>query len=999
MKDTTGKIAVIGMACRFPGADNIDEFWENLIQGRETLTHFTDEEIAKVEPYFDKLKDNPEYVRVRGVINDVDKFDAPFFGIPPKEATETDPQQRVWLETAWKALEHSGCDPFRYRGAVGVFTGGGLSSYLINNILRDPRRMEEYFRPDFGASTQMILGNDTPYMATKTAYYFNLKGPAVFVQTACSTSLVAIAQACQSLYSFESDVCLAGGIRISVPQERGYLYQEGAIVSPDGRCRPFDEQAGGMVGSNGVGVVVLKRLEDAIKDHDTIYALVSGWALNNDGSNKVSFTAPSIDGQAEVIMMAQSLAEVSPEEIGYIEAHGTATKIGDPIEVAGLTKAFSAKTDKKQFCGLGSVKSNIGHADAAAGVASFIKVCLSAYNKRIPPSLHFTKPNPHIDFANSPFYVLNETKEWIEEKPLIMGVSSFGIGGTNAHVIVEEPSLAPKETFRESNWPDLLLLSTKSEESLHRRKQELIEFMKKNPGLDIHDISNTLAFGRSHMQFRSFITAYDLREVVDGVRAFTDGKKEGKATKVTFMFPGQGAQYVNMGLDLYRKNQTFREILDECFTVYKSETGRDLKPTIFNENSDDNNRKLASTELAQPALFIIEYALSKILEQLGIRPDFMIGHSIGEYTAACLAGVFDLHTGLKIVIKRGELMSKMPPGNMMAVRASIDKLKDIYEPYFEIAAENASESCTISFKPEDSDKVKALLEENNISYVILNTSHGFHSAAFDPILSEFRDYVNQFDLKSPEIPFISCFSGDFITDAQATSGAYWSQQLRNTVWFRRGILSLVRNEELLFLEVGPNTHLGSITRQFRELSNKKQIISTLGKPDDIDEHYKMVNVLGNMFNIGFEIDFKTLLQGNHPYKIGLPTYPFEKKSYWIDFKVPEAVTRDTGNEMQGATETLLEEDSSTQINELKSLADTDHIAVKITSIWKSLMGRDDFGPDDDFFEIGGQSLLALQILNKIKEDMGVKITVRELLDNSTINMLSSLYIKKAQADE
>jgi acyl transferase domain-containing protein len=404
MKDTTGKIAVIGMACRFPGADNIDEFWENLIQGRETLTHFTDEEIAKVEPYFDKLKDNPEYVRVRGVINDVDKFDAPFFGIPPKEATETDPQQRVWLETAWKALEHSGCDPFRYRGAVGVFTGGGLSSYLINNILRDPRRMEEYFRPDFGASTQMILGNDTPYMATKTAYYFNLKGPAVFVQTACSTSLVAIAQACQSLYSFESDVCLAGGIRISVPQERGYLYQEGAIVSPDGRCRPFDEQAGGMVGSNGVGVVVLKRLEDAIKDHDTIYALVSGWALNNDGSNKVSFTAPSIDGQAEVIMMAQSLAEVSPEEIGYIEAHGTATKIGDPIEVAGLTKAFSAKTDKKQFCGLGSVKSNIGHADAAAGVASFIKVCLSAYNKRIPPSLHFTKPNPHIDFANSPFY-------------------------------------------------------------------------------------------------------------------------------------------------------------------------------------------------------------------------------------------------------------------------------------------------------------------------------------------------------------------------------------------------------------------------------------------------------------------------------------------------------------------------------------------------------------------------------------------------------------------
>jgi phthiocerol/phenolphthiocerol synthesis type-I polyketide synthase E len=992
MNNSTNKIAVIGISCRFPGANNLEEYWTNLLLGKETLTQFPDDVIAKIEPYFDKVKDDPDYVRVRGVLNDIDKFDANFFNITPKEAEEIDPQQRIWLETAWQALENAGCDPFTYPGAIGVFAGGAISAYLINNILRDPKRMENYFRPDFGTSFQLLLGNDTSYIATKTAYYFNLKGPAVYVQTACSTSLVAIAQACQSLYSYDSDICLAGGVRISVPQEKGYLYQEGAISSPDGHCRPFDEKANGMVGSNGVGVVVLKRLEDAMRDHDTIYAVVSGWALNNDGSNKVSFTAPSIDGQAEVIMMAQAFAEVSPEEISYVEAHGTATKIGDPIEVAGLTKAFSAKTSKKQFCGLGSVKSNIGHADAAAGVASFIKVCLSAYYKKIPPSLNYSKPNQHIDFTNTPFYVLHQLKEWTEEKPLIMGVSSFGMGGTNAHVIVEQPPVVEESAVTLSEWPELVILSAKSEESLNNRKKDLTEFLSVNYDLNLRNVANTLAFGRNHMQYRSFIVASDIRDIISGENKFADGKAESQPSKIAFMFPGQGAQYAKMGLDLYRNIKTFRDITDECLVIFSAETGDDLKSILFNENDNsESDRRLASTDLTQPALFIIEYALSKVLEQLGIKPDYLIGHSIGEYTAACLAGVFDLPSAMRIVIKRGQLMKQMSPGNMMAVRADIEKLKLISSGYFEIAADNASESCTISFRSEDEEDVKRILEQNNIPYIPLNTSHAFHSAAFDPILSEFRDYVNQFNLNKPKLPFISCLSGTFISEAQATSGAYWAQQLRNTVNYRKGVSKIAENEGIIFLEVGPNTHLGSIVKQYSEISNKRMIISTLGKPGGADERYRIIASLGNMFNAGYKIDFNVLTVGREFRKIGLPVYPFEKKSHWIEYKPDERVRSTDTLLNKGDVVYLPVEEKSSVTIETSTMKGSDNISGKISIIWKSLMGRDDIGLDDDFFEIGGQSLLALQVINKMKEDLSFKVTVKEFLENPTINQLSILW--------
>jgi phthiocerol/phenolphthiocerol synthesis type-I polyketide synthase E len=599
------KIAVIGMACRYPGANNIEDFWKNLIDGKETIKRFSDSELREFEINFDELKKNPKYVPARGVLDNIDNFDAAFFGFSPNVAANTDPQHRIWLETVWDAFENAGCDPFTYKGAIGVYAGGYINTYLLNNILRDPVKFENFIRLRTTESFQLMTGNDIAYLPTKTAYKFNLRGPAINIQTACSTSLVAISQACHSLFSYESDICVAGGVCVVVPQESGYIYQEGAIPSPDGHCRPFDANASGTVFSNGVGVVILKRLEDALKDNDTIYAVVNGWALNNDGNKKVSYTAPGIDGQTEAILMAQDFNDVSAEDFGYIEAHGTATNLGDPIEITALTKAFSRSTSKKQFCGIGSVKSNIGHTDAAAGVASFIKVCLSAYYKMIPPTLHYKTPNPYIDFKNTPFYVVDKLTKWESSKKLVMGVSSFGIGGTNSHVIIEEPPRINKEnSISLKNY--IIPLSAKTSTALENRKGQLIDFIKNNPGLNIDDLAFTLWKGRNHMKYRASAVVQTTNELISDNLTFETNISDEKISSLAFMFPGQGAQYINMGRGLYKSNNNFRILVDEGFSILESETGVNLKEILFDSaDQEASEKKLAETSLTQPAIFII----------------------------------------------------------------------------------------------------------------------------------------------------------------------------------------------------------------------------------------------------------------------------------------------------------------------------------------------------------------------------------------------------------
>ena len=988
MNSDLNKIAVIGMACRFPGSSNIDEYWNNLIAGHDTIKHFTNDELQGSEFNFEELRNNPDFVPARGVLSDIDKFDADFFGMTPKEAAGTDPQHRVWLETAWDAFENAGCDPIKYKGSIGVFAGAYVNTYLLNNILRDNLRLENYIRLRSMESYQLMTGNDVAFIPTKTAYKFNLKGPAINVQTACSTSLVAISQACQSLFSFESDICLAGGICIMVPQETGYLYQEGAIPSPDGKCRPFDAKAKGTVFSNGVGVVVLKRTEDAIRDKDTIYALVRGWALNNDGSNKVSYVAPGIEGQTEVIMMAQSFAEVSPDQIGYIEAHGTATPLGDPVELTALKNAFSKKTDKKQFCGVGSVKSNIGHTDAAAGVASFIKASLSVYHRIIPPTLNFSEPNPHFDFKNSPFYVQDKLQKWDKKEPLIAGISSFGIGGTNAHVIIEEPPIPGQVSENVAEWPELLILSAKSGSALTSRKKDLLSFIEKNPAARLKDIAYTLQVGRNHMQYRNFGVASLPGEVNSENNFVCDLKTDDRLTGIAFMFSGQGSQYPGMGQQLYNTNEQFRHILDYCFGIVKSETELNLKEILFNDFN--SSQKLNRTDITQPALFIIEYALAKVYESLGIKPKYLIGHSIGEYAAACISGVFDLDTALKIVINRGRLMQGMSTGSMMAVRCSKEKLESIGNAGFEIAANNARNQCTISFKATDAEAIKSLLDGNEIKYILLNTSHAFHSSAFDPILNEFSHFVNLFRLNEPKIPMISCLTGDFITPQQAVSGDYWAQQLRNMVCFREGISTIAKQEDVLFLEIGPDTHLTGLARQNSDITNRMAIVSSLGKKDDIDERNKIISSLGYIWANGININFESLHLDDHPCKISLPTYPFERKRYWIDY-IRESQADSGENHsparLTDAVNLKTQNGNILAINELKELL-----------IELSGYPSESIKDDVRFENMGFDSLFLTQYAQKVGNKFKIRIEFRQLASEyPTLKELAGIINQKVPA--
>jgi len=991
-------IAVTGMACRYPGAANLDEFWKNLLEGRETIKRFTDDELEGSEINYPELKDNPDYIKARGIINDIDSFDADFFDMTPKEAALTDPQHRVWLEIAWDAFENAGLDPFRYKGSIGVFAGGFVNTYLLNNVLRDSVRLENYIRMRSAETLGIYIGNDVTHIPTKTAYKFNLRGPAVNVQTACSTSLVAISQACQSLFMKESDVVLAGGIFIMVPQESGYLHEEGAITSSDGVCRPFDADSNGTVFSNGAGAVILKRLEDALRDGDNIYAVVKGWATNNDGNNKISYLAPSVDGQAEVIMAAHESAGISSDQISYIEGHGTATRLGDPIEVTALTKAFSVSGNKKQFCGIGSVKSNIGHTDAAAGVASFIKVCMAASTRMIPPTINFKNPNPHIDFTDTQFYVQSELKKWTDNEPLIMGVSSFGVGGTNAHIIVEELPRKRNDSSGTDTSPGLILFSAKTQTALKKREKDFVEFIKDNRELRLSDISFTLGSGRKMMRFRSYFTAESVDDIISGRVTFCEPKETITNPKIAFMFPGQGAQYPGMGKILYGNILSFRQIMDECFEIFRNETGSDLKTIIFGADTPGTVHKLDATEITQPALFSVEYAMARLMQEAGITPDYLIGHSIGEYTAACLAGVFDLPSAMRIVIRRGSLMQKMPSGKMLAVRSDAATLRSLAGEFFELAADNAASACTISVKPGMQEYTEKILTEKGIAYLNLNTSHAFHSEAFDPVLREFEEYIGQFKMNPPGIPFISCLTGKHITPEESMSPAYWAKQLRHTVRFREGIERLTDACEIVFLEAGTETHLSSLTRQNKSLAGKEMIVTTLGKSDGTDERIKVMDSLGKLFRMGINPDIFPFIASSHPVKVPLPAYPYERKRYWIDYRIPVGQAKNIAPGSELSSEVASREAISPGLSDdgenaeqkagiiiENSLTESENLVM---NIWSEAFMRKDIGITDNFFEIGGDSLLAITVVARIKAVSKKDLSLKTFLKSPRIRDLA-----------
>jgi len=868
------EIAIIGISGRFPSSDSILEFWKNLTEGKECVKFFGEQELLASGVNQSEIN-NPNYVRAKAQIDGAEMFDASFFGYIPREAELTDPQHRIFLECAWEAIENAGYDSEKYNGLIGVFAGAGLNSYYIDHILNNKKQVA-------------ILGNYHTWVSNlndilcpRVSYKLNLKGPSFTVQAACSTSLVSVHLACQSLLLRECDMALAGGVKIILPRDTGYLYSEGGITSPDGHCRAFDSQAAGMFPGEGVGIVVLKRLEDALSDNDHIYAIIRGSAINNDGSLKVGFTAPSIDGQAKVIAEAQSLAGAEPGTITYIEAHGTGTHLGDPVEIRALSQAFS--TDKRNYCAIGSVKTNIGHLDTAAGIAGLIKTVLMLYHKKFVPSLHFVKPNPSIGIENSPFFVNTQYRDWeIDSIPRRAGVNSFGIGGTNAHVILEEaPLTSPSPSGRRYK---LLLLSAKTSTALESATNNLVAHIKERPNVDLSDAAYTLQVGRRHFRYRKICVCADaadaVKVLVNEDKGYT-AKAEGVGNYLVFMFSGQGSQYANMAYDLYQNEPFFKLKVDECLSRITPYFTFDIKSILFSQGTDGG--RIIQTELAQPLIFTIEYALAQLLINWGVKPNAMIGHSIGEYVAACISGVFTLDEALKLVTLRGKLMQEVQSGAMIGVALAEEQLLPFLDERVSLAAVNTNGSCVLSGAYEAIDKLLSQFDEKNIVYWRLETSHAFHSTMMEPILERFEAEVRKVQFNAPSIPYISNVSGKWITKEQARDPKYWSKHLRGTVRFFDGLETLSGNDNVVYIEVGPGKVLTTFANQLKSQSNSPRVINLLRHPNEnVSDDYHLTTKIGQLWLQGVDINWESFHSAEKRNRIPLPTYPFERKKYWVE---------------------------------------------------------------------------------------------------------------------
>ncbi|MCE0522902.1 MAG: type I polyketide synthase [Methylacidiphilales bacterium] len=876
-------IAVVGMAGKFPGAPNLAAYWQNLRNGVESITHFSEHELEAPAA----ISGNPQYVRARGIMEGVDLFDAEFFGINPREAEYTDPQHRLLLETAWEALENAGCDSGRFAGSIGVFAGCSQNSYLLSNLASHPGFLAEYLSSQQMGAHPSLLGNDKDFLATRIAYKLNLRGPSVAVQSACSTSLVAICQACQSLLAFQCDLALAGGVSVTFPQKRGYVHEEGSLVSGEGKCRPFDAAAGGTVFGDGAGLVVLKRADEAMRDGDHILAVIRGFAVNNDGSTKVSYMAPSVDGQAEVIATAQALAGIDVATIRYVEAHGTGTSLGDPIEVAALTKAFRARTADRQFCALGAVKGNIGHLEVASGVAGLIKTVLVLQHGEIPPTLHFSKPNPRIDFAASPFYVCTKLQPWpASEIPRRAGVSSFGVGGANAHVVLEEAP--PVSTNPQTAQPQLFVLSAKTAAALDEATNRFAEHLRLHPELELADAAYTLQTGRRAFRHRRAWVSATTEETLELLGQKKSGKifssdTEGRKGSVAFLFPGQGAQQVDMGRELYETHPVFRAQVDLCCERLAPELGLDLREVLYPADSAkiEARDRLMQTALTQPALFVVEYAMAQVWLSLGVRPQAMIGHSLGEYVAAVLAGIFSLEDALHLLAVRGRLIQSMPAGSMLAVVLPEEEVTPLLTGGLSLAAVNGPKLCVVSGSEEAVAALRQKLSGEGTATRELNTSHAFHSDTMDPILAEFEAEVRRVPRHKPQIAIVSSLYGRVATDEEWTDPRYWSAQLRHTVRFADAVGKLLNQPELALLEVGPGQVLTTLARQNPAKQPNQATIHSSPRTCKDSDVEALLTAAGQLWLAGVEVDWQAL-HGAPRRRVPLPTYPFERKRHWIE---------------------------------------------------------------------------------------------------------------------
>lgn len=986
-------IAIIGMAIRCPKAKDIDSFWEMLRDGVEAISVIRDDEIENsILGSLDRTA--PNFVNAGFFLDDIELFDAAFFGISPAEAELMDPQHRLFLESAWEAMENAGYDLTTYKGSVAVYAGSTDNAYLLSLVLHGISPLESY---------QVLTGNRKDHVATRVSYKFGLSGESINVQTTCSTSMVAVHLACQSLLNGQCDMALAGGVAIQIPQRTGYLYQKDMLQSPDGHCRAFDRKAQGTNFGSGLGVVVLKPLKEALRDRDHVYAVIKGSAVNNDGKAKVGYTAPSVDGQASVITMALEFADIPADTIGFVEAHGTGTSLGDPIEIEALTQAFRQYTDKKGFCAIGSVKTNIGHLDAAAGVVGLIKTALSLYHKKIPASLNYEEQNPKIDFENSPFYVNTRLIDWDQhQNPRRAGISSFGIGGTNAHAILEEAPLLSSSVNETDRPIHLLTLSANSNKALKSLAERYHKHLIDHPDVSLPDCCFTANTGRVHFQYRLAMLAKSVDELADKLLTFYQGEGassddisiSGSAAgkhRVAFLFTGQGSQYANMGQVLYATQPTFRSVIDQCDNILHSYFGKSLLTYLYPDTSSQISY-IDQTWITQPVLFALEYALAQLWISWGIQPEAVLGHSLGDYVAACIAGAFDLNDGLKLVIERGRLMHEALGQGMMATvfadKNTVARFLEPFQAHVSIAAVNGANNTVISGDRKATQELINRLEADGVSVHLLDTPYAFHSPLVDSVLGSFEKTVKSVKFHPLRLPLISNLTGQMLETGTLLDASYWCEQTRKTVEFALGLVSLSDAGFDVFIEMGPQPILSTLGKRVLTERETLWLPSMQRNRDDWQILLKSLARLYVSFVnadwIGFDKDYFRR-------RIPLPTYPFERKRYWIEpvnhaSIQPKRSLSMYENDISSLSHDLLSANpESNPILDAQRVPDIEHEVIRL---WSTTLGLNKENPPNNFFHAGGDSVLAIQLLSQIRKVLGTEISIKEFFTEPTLSNLT-----------
>lgn len=953
-------IAIIGMACRFPGAATIDAFWDILVNGKETVRFFAPEELDMHLP--EPLKRDPAYVAARGILDDIQAFDADFFGITPAMAEVMDPQQRIFLEIAYELLETAGYLSAHGTDSVGVFAGCGNNTYYLNNVLSHKDKIEAI------GQFQLNTVSEKDYIAARTAYQLNLKGPAVSVFSACSTSLLAVAQATESIRNGKCSIAIAGGASVTVPVHSGHLYQEGAMFSKDGHTRSFDANATGTVFSDGAGAVLLKSLEEAQRDGDTIYAVIKGTGINNDGGVKGSFTAPSAYGQATAVAMAIQDAAIEPSTISYIEAHGTATPIGDPIEIEGLKMAFGPQ-EKAHYCAVGSVKSNFGHLTHAAGVAGLIKTALSMHYGFLPASINFTQPNPALNLEKSPFFINDRLIEWKGEKRRA-GISSFGVGGTNVHVVAESyPAAGAAPASLNDDW-QLISWSAHSAQSAKEYGIQLAEYIQHHPSVSLNAIGHTLQATRKEYPFKRFLVAKNAAEVQaalqDPLQTRTPTPSD-TVPETVFVFPGQGTHYPFMGRELYQRFPVFREALDACRALFTAQTGIDLLE-ILNPGEDwREEESLDNTLYAQPALFSVSYALAKLWMSFGVKPYALIGHSLGEFVAAHLSGVFSLKDALTLVATRATMVSTLPKGAMLAVRIPHDQVPDLLEEGISHALMNSPNNHVFSGAPDTIEALADKVKARGFAHAPVKTSHAFHSAAMDPVIAPFEEIVTGITLSPPKIPIISSVTGTYLKDSEAMSPAYWANHLRATVRFSDAVAFAIRESDAIFVESGPGNVLSSYIRQ-----QNKTRIALESITASVSESKQLLLSLGRLWQLGLSLSQAGLYDATLPLLRDLPNYAFQRKKLWLDPMVPPPPAASSITTTHALR--LSSEPTPQPVNRSAVLSD------RIRQILENALGIELGNADENlpFIDLGVDSLLMTQLSLTLKKEFSITVSLRQL---------------------